>query len=138
MSRSLKPPLPSRTLGYAKQLRKSVTDAEKKLWYYLRAKRFQASKWRRQHPVPPYVVDFYCAAARLVIELDGGQHCAERDAERTAYLESQGLRVLRFWDDQMLLETEVLLEMIYQVLQERTLSPNPSPDGRGEQMEQVR
>lgn len=132
MPPSIKPPLPHRILAFAKQLRQQGTDAERKLWYHLRAKRFQGVKWRRQHPVPPFIVDFYCFAARLVVELDGGQHTAQQDAVRDAYLASQGLRVLRFWNNQVLQETEAVLDVIFRVSLERTLSPNPSPDGRGE------
>src|SRR4249919_1721947 len=58
MSRPIKPPLPRRTLAFVRQLRSAGTDAEGLLWYHLRAKRFQALKWRRQHPLPPYIVDF--------------------------------------------------------------------------------
>jgi very-short-patch-repair endonuclease len=133
MPRTIKPPLPNRTLTFAKRLRKCETDAEKRLWYHLRAKRFQGMKWRRQHPLPPYVMDFYCHAAMLVIELDGGQHGARQDSTRTAFLESLGLQVLRFWDNQVLSETNAVLELIFTAMRARTLSPGPSPAGRGEQ-----
>src|SRR6478609_2397536 len=96
MAQYAKPPLPTNTLELARALRDSVTEAERELWFHLRAKRLGGLKFRRQHPVPPYVVDFFCEAARLVIELDGSQHTVPGDAKRTAYLQSQGLRVIRF------------------------------------------
>ncbi|KZC41582.1 DNA methylase, partial [Rhodanobacter sp. FW510-R12] len=99
-----KPPLPTRTLNTAKSLRTAGTDAEHKLWYHLRARRLGGFKFRRQHPIPPYVVDFYCDELELVIELDGSQHSEEIDRTRTQALERQGLLVLRFWDNQALQE----------------------------------
>ena len=92
--------LPEPTKSNARALRREMTDAESKLWYHLRAHGLAGFKFRRQHPFGPYVLDFYCPIARLVIELDGGQHFEPetlvRDAERTRYLEESGLRVLRF------------------------------------------
>jgi very-short-patch-repair endonuclease len=82
--------------------------------------------------VPRYMVDFYCDARRLVIELDGSQHNVQVDEVRTRYLESQGLKVLRFWDNEVLQQTDAVLEAILNALEHRTLTPNPSPDGRGE------
>ena len=133
MPRTIKPPLPSRTLAFGRELRRCGTDAERLLWYLLRAKRFQGYKWRRQHPQPPYVLDFYCHAAKLVVELDGGQHTSESDKARTRYLESRGLTVLRFWNNQVLNETEAVAMAIFLALRNRTLSPDPSPEGRGGQ-----
>lgn len=132
MSRTPKPPLPARTRTFARELRSTATDAESLIWYQLRAKRFQGYKWRRQHPLPPYIVDFYCHSVRVVIELDGGQHTKEGDAVRTAFLEKQGCEVLRFWDNDVFCQTEAVLDAIYEVLQARSRSPGPSPDGRGE------
>jgi very-short-patch-repair endonuclease len=107
-----KPPLPTRTLATAKTLRSAGTDAESKLWHYLRAGRLGGFKFRRQHPLPPYVADFYCEELRLIIELDGSQHSEESDLTRTNALERQGLLVLRFWDNQVLQEVEAVLEVI--------------------------
>lgn len=132
MNKNIKPPLPSSTLAIAKKLRKQSTDAELRLWYYLRAKRTLNIKWRRQHPIPPYVTDFYCYQAKLVVELDGGQHEAEQDSRRTAYIRSQGIEVIRFWNNDVLLNTEAVVDEILRVVQMRTLSPGPSPAGRGE------
>jgi very-short-patch-repair endonuclease len=88
----------TRSLANARRLRRDMTEAEKRIWYLLRRRQFGGLNFRRQVPIDPYIVDFACLSIRLVIELDGGQHAvhAERDAERTAWLESQGYRVLRF------------------------------------------
>ena len=126
-----KPPLPSRTLTAAKALRTTSTDAEIKLWYHLRAKRLGRLKFRRQHPIPPFVADFYCDELKLVIELDGSQHDDQSDMARTQALRRQGLFVLRFWDNQVLQETEAVLEVILGFARDRTLSPTPLPEGEG-------
>jgi very-short-patch-repair endonuclease len=123
--------LPTRTLTTARALRTTGTDAEHKLWYHLRARRLNGFKFRRQHPVAPYVADFYCDELRLVIELDGSQHSEEIDSTRTHALERQGLLVLRFWDNQVLQETEAVLEAILTVARGRPLSPTPPPVGEG-------
>ena len=124
------------TLKRARTLRTKQTDAEQKLWYHLRAHRFLGLKFKRQKPVGPYIVDFICIERALVIELDGGQHTeqAHRDEARTRYLNQQGLRVLRFWNDDLLRDTEAVLDQIrLAALAGETLSPNPSPaGGRGE------
>ena len=104
----------------ARRLRREGTDAERKLWSRLRNRQLGGAKFRRQYPIPPYVADFCCVEARFIVELDGGQH-AERsleDARRTASLEAKGYRVLRFWDNQALTETEAVLEVIYRALVE--------------------
>jgi very-short-patch-repair endonuclease len=87
----------------ARLLRREDTAAEARLWSALRDRRLGGFKWRRQVPRGRYIVDFYCAEAKLVVELDGGQHAdqVEYDARRTAYLEGDGLRVLRFWNHQI-------------------------------------
>ena len=108
-----------------------MTDAERKLWQYLRAGRFDGLKFRRQHPIPPYIADFCCASARLTIELDGSQHSNEVDAARVRYLESQGWRILRFWDNDALIQTEAVLDVIWNAISNRTLSPTPLPTGEG-------
>ena len=131
MNKNIKPPLPSSTLAIARKLRKQCTDAELRLWYYLRAKRTLNLKWRRQHPVPPYVADFYCHRAKLVVELDGGQHEEEHDTHRTVYIRSQGIEIIRFWNHDVLLNTEAVMDEILRVAQGRTLSPDPSPAGEG-------
>jgi very-short-patch-repair endonuclease len=101
----------------ARQLRRSSTDAEKRLWRALRSKLPQF-KWRRQMPVGPYFADFACFAEKLIIELDGGQHAtaADYDAERTRFLETQGYRALRFWNNDVLSNTDGVLECIARTL----------------------
>lgn len=87
-------------LNRARKLRREDTDAEARLWNALRARRLGGWKWRRQVPKGSYIVDFLCPEAALVVELDGGHHAeqVDYDARRTAYLESLGLRVMRFWN----------------------------------------
>ena len=131
MPERIKPPLPTQTRERARSLRREGTDAEHKLWYQLRAGRLKGMKFRRQHPVPPFVVDFYCEAARLVVELDGSQHNEDADAPRTRYLESLGLKVLRYWDNEVLQQTEAVLESILSASENRTLTPTPLPAGEG-------
>jgi very-short-patch-repair endonuclease len=101
-----------------------MTDAEARLWYHLRSHELGGYKFRRQHPLEPFILDFYCAQAKLVIEVDGGQHFDEtylrQDERRTGYLEQQGLRVLRFTNSEVLSETESVLNAILGSL-------NPSP-----------
>ena len=126
-----KPPLPSRSLGTARKLRSATTDAEHRLWQHLRAGRLNGLKFRRQHPIPPYVADFYCDALKLVIEIDGSQHTAETDAARTRTLESHGLTVLRFWSHDTLMQTDTVLEAIWNFASSRTLTPTPLPVGEG-------
>ncbi|OHE84259.1 MAG: DNA methylase [Lysobacterales bacterium RIFOXYD1_FULL_69_11] len=123
--------LPTLTLDKARQLRRGMTDAERALWYHLRAGRLDGLKFRRQHPIPPYVVDFYCDAARLVIELDGSQHTEEHDLHRTRFLESKGLTVLRFWNDDVLVRTQAVLEVVWSIVGPRPLTPTPLPVGEG-------
>jgi very-short-patch-repair endonuclease len=86
------------TLERARTLRANQTESERRLWSELRGRRLGGWKWRRQAPVGPFIVDFYCPAARLVVELDGSQHLDQPDCDerRTRYLERGGLRVLRF------------------------------------------
>ena len=126
-----KPPLPTRTLGFARDLRARQTDAEHELWQRLRGGQLAGLKFRRQHPLPPYIADFYCDALKLVIELDGSQHTPQVDASRTDYLTSQGLSVLRFWDGDVLLNLDGVLDAIWQFAAARTLTPTPLPVGEG-------
>ncbi|NIF33890.1 endonuclease domain-containing protein [Enterobacter sp. Cy-643] len=105
---------------YARQLRHQMTPEENLLWYQLRSRRFAAYKFSRQHPVGAYIVDFACCAARLVIELDGGQHEVQRgyDERRTKYLNEQGWRVRRFWNNELRENQEGVLMVILQDLSE--------------------
>ncbi len=126
-----KPPLPTRSRENARSLRAIQTDAERKLWQCLRGGQLDGLKFRRQHPIPPYVTDFHCDALKLVIELDGSQHNPEVDASRTRYLESQGLTVLRFWDNDVLMHPDTVVEAIFNFASARTLTPTPLPEGEG-------
>jgi len=123
MQGNKKPPLPTRTRKHSRDLRQTSTEAERKLWYRLRAGRLNGYKFRRQHPIPPYVADFYCEAARLVIELDGSQHSQAVDQIRTAYMEVRGLKALRFWDNEALQQTDAVLETILRAVNDRTFTP---------------
>jgi very-short-patch-repair endonuclease len=97
----------------ARALRHASTDAEIRLWAALRGRRLAGFKFRRQHPIDRFVVDFVCTKHHLVIEADGGQHAdSEADAERTKWLEGQGWRVLRFWNNDILANIEGVLETI--------------------------
>ena len=98
----------------ARGLRQRQTDAERLLWSRLRGRALEGFKVRRQHPVGPFVADFACLEARLVIEVDGGQHAerATSDAQRTAYLQAEGFRVLRFWNADVLGNLDGVLEVI--------------------------
>lgn len=97
-------------------LRKRQTDAEARLWSKLRNRRFLGIKFFRQYSVGAYVLDFYAPSIRLAIELDGSQHAERRqqnyDARRTAYLEDFGIRVVRFWDNEVLRNIDAVLESI--------------------------
>ena len=92
------PPLPTRTRDSCRRLRRETTDAERALWRFLRGSRLGGLKFRRQHPIPPYIADFCCIERKLIIELDGSQHTPGGDSSRTRFLHSQGWRVLRFWE----------------------------------------
>ncbi len=96
-----------------------MTDAEIKLWSRLRAHQLDNVHFRRQHAIGPYVVDFCAPQKKLIIEVDGSQHLdqAEYDAERTAYLESLGFRVIRFWNHEVLGDIDAVLLAIFQEIQ---------------------
>jgi very-short-patch-repair endonuclease len=98
----------------ARNLRRSRTEAESRLWYHLRNRQIEGMKFRFQSPVAGYVADFLCAEARLIIEVDGGQHAirAAQDAERTRTLEMAGYSVLRFWNNDVLSNTDGVIETI--------------------------
>jgi very-short-patch-repair endonuclease len=116
--------------GIAKNLRKNLTDSERKLWKYLRAKQFAGLKFRKQEPIGNYIVDFVCYEKRLVIEVDGGQHSQEKykDGVRDGWLREQGFKVLRFWDNEVLTNIVGVLDLIRE---SATPSPHPSRQGRG-------
>ena len=120
----------------ARALRSQQTDAEQCLWYCLRAGRFMGIKFKRQKPMGNYIVDFVAPSHKLIIELDGGQHAEQQeyDRDRDTWLRNQGYTVVRFWNHQVLTETQAVLEAVRQKIQTLpALSPDPSPaSGRGE------
>jgi very-short-patch-repair endonuclease len=97
----------------ARRLRHSLTDAERRMWSALRDRRLLRYKFRRQHPIGNFIVDFACTEYRLVIEVDGGQHAnSPVDARRTAWLEGQGWRVVRLWNNEVLANTNGVIEAL--------------------------
>lgn len=115
-------------LGRVKALRRDQTDAELRLWYRLRAGRFLGLKFKRQHPIGPYIADFVCLEHGLIVEADGGQHGdTGHDATRDAFLASRGLRGLRFWNDDILQNTDAVLESIRLAAGEAPSPPTPLP-----------
>ncbi|MBI2088346.1 MAG: endonuclease domain-containing protein [Deltaproteobacteria bacterium] len=115
----------SRLRDRARRLRRDQTDVERRLWARLRARRLCGAKFRRQHPIGNYIADFCCVERHLVVELDGGQHAvqAEADRRRSAFLVRRGYRVLRFWDSDITEEIEAVLQVIAEALS----NPHPSP-----------
>ena len=110
------------TVPLARKLRLTPTDAEIRLWSRLRRKQLKGFRFRRQHPFGPYVVDFFCAEAKLIVEVDGGQHADEGEA-RTRWLEARGYRVIRFWNNDVLANTDGVLRMILDALR---AAPHPN------------
>jgi very-short-patch-repair endonuclease len=107
-----------RTKGFAKSLRRRQTEAERKMWGMLRDRRFAAFKFRRQVPVGPYIADFACYEARLIVELDGSQHAeSARDLVRDKWLVDDGYRVLRFWNNDLTMNRAGVQEMIWSAVQ---------------------
>jgi very-short-patch-repair endonuclease len=102
----------------ARDLRKESTIAEQTLWYTLRRKGLNGYKFHRQFVMGPYIVDYLCWEKKLIVEIDGGQHAenSEYDEKRTAYLNSRGFRVLRYWNDEALNKTKYVLEDILNTL----------------------
>lgn len=142
---------------HARHLRRDATEAEKALWRVLRNRGFEGLKFRRQVPVGSYIADFLCESENLIVEVDGGQHDTQMayDEARTRYLQSQGFRVVRFWNNDVLRNIEGVLEDMRQLLQHplprerkgpvaqrregeglhggyrESPSPQPSPEGEG-------
>ncbi|HNT26453.1 MAG TPA: DUF559 domain-containing protein, partial [Anaerolineales bacterium] len=129
-----KPPLPPHVLARCRELRQNATQAEQLLWELLRDRQLGEAKFRRQHPLGGYILDFYCHEARLCIELDGGGHLEEKqaryDEQRTRQLEALGVQVLRFWNRAVLQETEAVLQAIWEALPARLAGP--ASGGAGE------
>jgi very-short-patch-repair endonuclease len=102
----------------ARSLRRRATDAERRMWSALRDRRLMKYKFRRQHPVGRYIVDFASTKYRLVIEIDGSQHADNwKDRERTAFLKGQGWKVIRFWNNDVLANTSGVAQTILQALE---------------------
>jgi very-short-patch-repair endonuclease len=140
-----------RLIAFARQMRHEPPPTEKLMWRLLRHRRLAGFRFRRQHPIPPYIADYYCAVARLVVELDGESHLGNEEADRVrhGFFESLGLRVLRFWNTQVFDDQEAVLEAVYRACVERVredprfasrlseggqFTPHPrplSPAGRG-------
>jgi very-short-patch-repair endonuclease len=127
-------PVPVPLLEAARSLRKNMTDAEQLIWHCLRRKQLGGFRFRRQHPVGRFVLDFFCCEAKLAIELDGAQHnepdARLRDNERTSFLQQDGFRVIGFWNNEVLENLEGVLEKIYSLLQHPP--PNLPPLGGGD------
>jgi very-short-patch-repair endonuclease len=122
------------TLSKAQRLRREMTDAERKLWFALRNRQLGGAKFRRQQPIGPFVADFVCQERRLIIEADGGQHAESiTDDCRTAFLESKGYRVLRFWNTDILSNLDGVAQAIAAALSTphpaRASRESPSPAG---------
>ena len=102
--------------GRSRSLRRNSTDAERKLWSILRSRQHNGFKFRRQVEIDGYIVDFLCSERRLIIEVDGGQHSPQDDARRTGHLESQGFRVIRFWNHDVLQNLDGVWTIITEAL----------------------
>ena len=120
-----------RLIKFAKAMRHQPTNAEAIIWTALRGARLQGCKFKRQQPIGVYIVDFVCIECELVVEIDGGQHDVSEDLARTSWLQSQGFRVLRFWNNEVIERKDDVLESIIRALREYP-SPQPlSHKGRG-------
>ena len=119
----------------ARNLRRQQTDVETKLWMRLRDRQLCGAKFRRQHPIGPYIVDFCCPDRGLIVELDGGQHAEKVSADqvRTDFLEADGYHVVRFWNHQVQDQMEAILEEIVRLLSD----PHPSLSLKGRGLKKV-
>ncbi|MGA9423242.1 MAG: endonuclease domain-containing protein [Rhodanobacteraceae bacterium] len=120
---------------FARKLRHQMTDAEQRLWFQLRLGRLAGCRFRQQHPVGRYIADFACLEAGLIIEVDGGQHLESAgDKARDEWFSTQGFRVLRFWDDDVLLRTDEMTAVILEALAPSgphpPSAPSPASGGR--------
>lgn len=117
----------SRLTSRARDLRRAHTEAELVLWRHLRNRHLNGVKFRRQHPLGPFIVDFCCPERLLVVEIDGGQHAeqTQADAQRTVSLNEMGFRVLRYWNHDALTQPDAVLEDILRALEEA--APHPTP-----------
>lgn len=115
---------------FAKQMRREPTPTENKAWQILRNRRLSGFKFRRQHPFGKYILDCYCPAAKVVVELDGDSHATPEgqaiDVERTRYLEVRGVLVLRFWNSEVAEERDAIVERIAEVCASRVNPRKPA------------
>jgi very-short-patch-repair endonuclease len=122
--------LEQRSRAFAKALRRTLTKAEASLWGCLKGKKLNGYHFRRQHPIGPFIADFACVEAKLVLEVDGGTHMSDAgqsyDAKRTAFLEAQGWHVMRVWNNQVLENRAGVLRAIEEVVTARAMSKLPS------------
>jgi very-short-patch-repair endonuclease len=119
---------PPRQKLHARELRRAMTPTEKRLWSLLRGKRFIGIKFRRQQPLGPYIVDFYCHTAKVILELDGESHIGKEayDDRRCAWLKSQGYKIVRVWDTQIYSNVDGVLQLIYNAC-ESPIPPGTAP-----------
>jgi very-short-patch-repair endonuclease len=110
-----------RRVALTRKLRQSHTDAERALWAKLRNKQLEGVKFRRQQPLGGYIVDFVSFERKIIVEIDGGQHneeeASKKDEERTTWLRGRDYQVLRFWNNEVLVNTQGVLEKIREVLE---------------------
>jgi very-short-patch-repair endonuclease len=120
-----------RPTARSREMRRNMTEAEQRLWYHLRARQVADTRFNSQFPVGPFTCDCVARTPKLIVEVDGGQHAEQerRDVSRSAYLESRGYRVIRFWNNEVLANTEGVIQAIAQVLDDR---PSPSPSRKRE------
>ena len=124
------PTFRKRPIKTARALRNNATQAERRLWRHLSRRQVEGAKFSRQMPVGPFICDFLCREHRLVVEVDGGQHAeSHKDQARTAFLEQQGYRVIRFWNNEVLGNVDGVLTAIAGALSE---NPPPSPSRKRE------
>jgi very-short-patch-repair endonuclease len=114
------PPVRRQISHHASQLRRHRTEAEEKFWQAVRNRQVDGFKFRFQHSLLPYIADFACLDAMLIAEIDGGQHDEERDARRTALLESEGFEILRFWNNDVLSNLDGVIHVVREALIRRT------------------
>ncbi len=127
------------THARARTLRQNMTEAERRLWQRMRSHQIKGYKFRRQVPIGHYIADFVCHEARLIVEIDGGQHdrSSPREVERSGFLENQGYRILRFWNIEVLENLDGVHETIADELGRIHPHPNPPPSrGRASPDEQ--
>lgn len=122
--------------GFARQLRKSMTDAETLLWFHLRRNQLGGLRFRKQHPIGSYIADFACIEKRLIVEIDGSQHGSPRDMQRDSWLRDNGFQVLRLWNNDVLSRTSDVLTTIVTTLASASppsapRAPSPTSQGKG-------